>query len=298
MRLKLLVLITSLAAAAASGEPLRVATLLPCVADAVVKLPPERAVLVATVRTSLHEPVAAGVVDLGTPHAPSLERLAEARPQLVVAEQRLHGTQADQLGRAAELLLIDTSSIDATFAGLVAVAQRAGASAEMEARVAEARAALGELQLEAPIPTLALFATPGAFLAVTDTTWIGDLMGRLRLASVAPAAPHGGAMPGYVPLSDEVLAGLRPELLLLLSHGDPVRVQAEFTRRLEGGPWAGLRASAKRGVHVLDPVLFQSNPGLDIVAAGRSLVAIARRSLVAITGRPLAATGAAGDGQP
>jgi hypothetical protein len=96
-------------------------------------------------------------------------------------------------------------------------------------------------------------------------------------------------MPGYVPLSDEVLAGLRPELLLLLSHGDPTRVQAEFARRLEGGPWAGLRASAKRGVHVLDPVLFQSNPGLDVVAAARSLVAIAERPLAALVdgdGRP------------
>ena len=259
----------------ASGEPLRVATLLPCVGDAVAKLPPEKAVLVATVRRNLHEPTAAGVIDLGTPHAPSLEQLAEALPDLVVAEQRLHGTQADQLGAGkAELLLIDTSSIDATFAGLVQVAARAGAAPEMEARVAEARGALDALKLAQPVPTLALFATPGAFLAVTNATWIGDLMGRLGFASVAPDAPHGGAMPGYLPLSDEVLVTLRPELLLLLSHGDPARVQAEFSRRLAGGPWAGLRAGAKRGVHVLDPVLFQSNPGLGIAEAARSLTAL------------------------
>jgi iron complex transport system substrate-binding protein len=131
------------------------------------------------------------------------------------------------------------------------------------------------MKLAAPVPTLALFATPGAFLAVTDATWIGDLMTQLGLASVAPSAPHAGAMPGYVPLSDEVLATLRPELLLLLSHGDPVRVQAEFSRRLERGPWQGLRTSAKRGVHVLDPVLFQANPGLGIVEAARALSALA-----------------------
>jgi iron complex transport system substrate-binding protein len=81
-------------------------------------------------------------------------------------------------------------------------------------------------------------------------------------------------MPGYVPLSDEVLATLRPELLLLLSHGDPARVEAEFRRRLEGGPWQGLRTSARRGVHVLDPVLFQANPGLGVVDAARALTAL------------------------
>lgn len=276
MRLKLAVLLVgALSAVAAGAEPLRIATLLPCVADAVAELPPEKALLVASVRRNLHEPTPTGIIDLGTPHAASLERLAEARADLVVAEQRLHGTQADQLGAgAAELLLIDTSSIDATFAGLVQVAARAGAAPEMEARVATARSALETLRLAKPVPTLALFATPGAFLAVTDATWIGDLMGRLGFASVAPSAPHGGAMPGYVPLSDEVVATLRPELLLLLSHGDPRRVQAEFSKRLEGGPWTGLRTSARRGVHVLDPALFQSNPGLGIVDAARALTAI------------------------
>jgi iron complex transport system substrate-binding protein len=264
-----------LCAGGAAAEPLRIATLLPSVADAVAKLPPEQARLVATVRRSLHEPIAGGALDLGTPHAPSLERLAEARPRLVVAEQRLHATLADRLGAGgAEVLMVDTSSIDATFAGLVAVATRAGAAAEMEAHVAEARGTLAALKLAQPVPTLALFGTPGAFLAVTEQTWIGDLMTRLGFTSVAPSAPHGGAMPGYVPLSDEVLATLRPELLLLLSHGDPARVQAEFSRRLEGGPWQGLRTSARRGVHVLDPVLFQANPGLAVVDAARALTAL------------------------
>jgi iron complex transport system substrate-binding protein len=266
----------------ASAEPLRIATLLPSVADAVAQLPPEKAQLVATVRRSLHEPIAGGALDLGTPHAPSLERLAEARPSLVVAETRLHATLSDRLGAGgAEVLMIDTSSIDATFAGLVAVAARADAAPEMESRVAEARAALAMLELAQPVPTLALFATPGAFLAVTAETWIGDLMTRLGFASVAPSAPHGGAMPGYVPLSDEVLATLRPELLLLLSHGDPARVQAEFSRRLEGGPWQGLRTSARRGVHVLDPVLFQANPGLAVVDAARALTALVAAAGVA-----------------
>jgi iron complex transport system substrate-binding protein len=268
-----------LLAAPATAAPLRVATLLPCVADAVAGLPAEKVVLVATVRSRLHEPVANGVVDLGTPHAPSLERLAEARADLVVGEQRLHGAQGERLATGgAELLFVDSSSLDGTFAGLLALAARASATAEMEARVAEVRSTLATLHLAEPVPVLALFATPGAFLAVGDATWLGDLLRRLGFENLAPSAAPGGSQPGYVPLSDEALSELRPELLLLLSHGDPTRVAAEFERRLAGGPWTGLRAGARRGVHVLDPALFQSNPGLRVTDAARALTALAASS--------------------
>ena len=59
-------------------EPTRVATLLPFVEEALV-LDPEHVEVVATVRSDLHVPVTGGVIDLGSPHSPSFERLAEAR---------------------------------------------------------------------------------------------------------------------------------------------------------------------------------------------------------------------------
>src|SRR5215510_1087634 len=68
---------------APAAEPVRVASLLPFVSEA-VGLVPGRAVVVASARTDLHTPPPAGIVDLGNPHAPDLEGLAAAKPGIVV----------------------------------------------------------------------------------------------------------------------------------------------------------------------------------------------------------------------
>ena len=68
------------------------------------------------------------------------------------------------------------------------------------------------------------------------------------------------------------MALARPDLVLLIAHGDPRQIRAELDRRLErGGPWTGL-GRARLGVHVLDPTLFSSNPGLELTFAAQELV--------------------------
>jgi iron complex transport system substrate-binding protein len=80
------------------------------------------------------------------------------------------------------------------------------------------------------------------------------------------------AFPGYVEISDEVLAVSRPELVLLVTHGSPAAVAESFERQARsGGAWAGL---APR-VRVLEPSLFGGNPGLELPRAARLLAELA-----------------------
>jgi len=276
-----LALALAVAALSASGtalaEPARVATLLPYVEDALVRMPSDRVTVVAAVRRSLHEPARAGVADLGTPHAPSLEALAAARPTLVVGDRALHGALAEnakQLG--VELLLVDASSVDATFEGLLAVGRKVGVEPEMARAVARSRAELAALALDAPVATLALFGTPARWLVVTERSWLGDLLGRLRFASVAKDTRGAEQIPGYAELSDERIAATRPALVLVVTHGDPAAIRAALDEKTAaGGAWSGVAQTAVDGVHVLDPALFTANPGLALPDAARQLVALA-----------------------
>src|SRR5262249_40075464 len=103
-------------------------------------------------------------------------------------------------------------------------------------------------------------------------TWLGDLVARLDFDNVGATASGDERHPGFVQVSDEVLAGLRPEVVLMVAHGEPDAIRAAFTKRLdEGGPWAGMRAAAVRVVHVLPPELFSQNPGLAMPEAARVL---------------------------
>jgi iron complex transport system substrate-binding protein len=264
-----------LAAAVAHAEPERprVATLLPSVESALRAVPGDFAV-VATVRRSLHTPAPPDLVDLGNPHAPSFERLAQARPTLVVGDASIHAPLADRLGAGgAAVLLLDTQSVDGMLAGLERVAERVGAGEAMRGETARVRERLAALALPRPLPALAIFGAPGSFLVVTERTWLGDLLARLAFANVGSTPGGGERFPGLVALSDERFAALRPEVVLLVAHGDPAAIRAAFEQRTApGGPWAGIRARASRGVHVLDPALFSANPGLDVVRAAEALI--------------------------
>ena len=111
--LLVLLLLASFVPSARAQGTTRVATLLPFVEEALTRANPEDEVLVvASVRRSLREPVAAGLVDLGNPHSPNLEQLASARPALVVGDAAIHARLEEPVARlGARLMLLDTSML-------------------------------------------------------------------------------------------------------------------------------------------------------------------------------------------
>jgi len=283
------------AQATSEAGPTRVATLLPFVEDALGRVPASEAVVVATVRRSLHQAPPEEVTDLGSAHSPSLEALAQARADLVVGDAALHAGLREELERVAgELLLLDTGGVEATLAALEEVGHRVGAAEELSRAADTTRDRIASLALERPVPVLALFGAPGTFYALTSRTWLGDLLARLGFENAVDTGTGDERLPGIVALSDEVMATLRPELVLLVAHGDREKIQDAFESRIgSGGPWAGLGRSAHRGLHVLEPRLFAANPGLAMDAAARRLVELTRgeeggAGRTASSSRPLA----------
>lgn len=257
------------------GEALRVAALLPWVADAVALAGPG-ATLVAGVRRQLHEPLPGSVVDLGNPHSPNLERLAEARPALVVADTAIHARFAAPIEKlGAKLLLLETGSVDETLAALRRLAEALGGATPLVARIEAVADRLAELAGQSDASVVALFGAPGTFYVMTERAWLGDLARHLGFGLAVAGTGGDERFPGLVAVSDEAMATTRPDLVLLVAHGDPARIQAELERRTAGGgPWSGL-ATARLGIHVLDPGLFSANPGLELARAAEMLAALA-----------------------
>lgn len=249
----------------ASAAPLRLATLVPWVGEALSTVP-EKVQVIASTRRFVHAPPIPGVLDLGDAHSPNLEVLISAGAQLVVADRRWHarfGERVEQAG--AEVVWIEANSVDATFAALIEVGRRVGAEAEMTAAVRDAATRLARLHTAGRPRSLALFGAPGSFLVISDRTWIGDLLRRLGYEPVVPTEASE-RMPGYLAVSDEFLAAAKPDVILLLAHGDPAAVARAFAE-----DWARIRDSSPPVV-ALDPELFATNPGLRLVEAAQSIV--------------------------
>jgi len=263
--------------------------LVPLVDQVAARLPGDLE-LVANVRRSPHARLPQGLVDLGNPHEPNLEILASLAADLVVTDSLMHQRHRPRLEQAGlEVFELDTRSMDSTWEGLVALAARAGNAEPVEAAVARARAQLAELRLAKPRRAMIVFATPGSPLVVTRDTWVGDLLARLGFDNVVEALADGGRgrFPGFLQVSDELLATSRPEVVLLLAHGDAAAAERAFRERLAAGPWKAVGQAVGDDVIVLPLRWFGANPGLDAPAAGQAVL-----TALADTDRPAVASGA------
>lgn len=251
--------------AAHAAPQKRVATLLPYAGEALARA---GVPIVASATAGSEVPLPAGAAQLGNAHSPSFEVLAASRPNVVVADRQLHAALRQKLaiGKAV-VILIDGSSVNGTFEGLVAAADAAGAGAQMRKLVAEQRAQLASLGSKTRGTVLPLFGTPNQFMAVTSQTWLGDLLQQVGYRNVLADAEGQQPVAGYADVSDEMLSSLRPERVMLVCHGDPVAIEASLRKR--GGRGA-LRGDSN--LVVLPPTLFARNPGLRMAEAARLLI--------------------------
>jgi iron complex transport system substrate-binding protein len=256
-----------------SAKATRVATLLPYVGEAILRADPS-VQLVASVANQSGDPLPEGVIDLGSPHSPNLEQLALSRPDVVVADARFHRSLTEPLSQSGtELVLVNGSSINATFDGLLEVARVVGDSQGMVTTINASRAELVRLHLTDSPNVLPLFGSPGSYMAITPRTWLGDLLQEIGFHNVAADLVGRETFPGYVQISEEVLMTLDPATVLLVTHGSPEAVLEDFQRQAQqGGPW---KRFADR-VLVLDPDRFAANPGLDLPLAAAELIALVR----------------------
>lgn len=271
-----LLLATSALAAAQAG-PIsprhRVAVLVPYLEDALRRLPNEVEIVAAVRRWGMPPPSGA-TADLGSGHSPNLEHLVAARPDLVLVDGELQARLEPQI-RALGLatLVVTQSSLAETAAALELVGRRLGIEAAMRPHVEGLQAAIAGRRVARPGRVLVLLGAPGTFFVATDRSWLGDLVVRLGLENLGATLAEGGSFPGFVPASEEILAGLRPDVILLAVHGDRGEVEAALARKLAGGgAWAEM-AKRARAVRVLDPRWTAYNPGLELPRVADEILA-------------------------
>jgi iron complex transport system substrate-binding protein len=227
--------------------------------------------VVASVRRSVREAPPEGIVDLGSAHAPSLERLAAATPDVVVGDRALHAVVAPRLEAVhADVVLVDTSSVDGTLDGLREVGRRLDAADRMDQEIAGVRRALAEAVAARGRRVLLVFGTPESFMVMTKHTWLGDLAAQMGMENLATGLIGTERHPGFVEVNDEALAKLDPDVVLLVTHGAPDLVRDRFAQRFsERGVWQD--AAGPAAVRILPHELFGTNPGLALADAARVL---------------------------
>lgn len=226
-----------------------------------------------TGRPTASGPVADGlkdVIEIGNMHQPNFEKIAEAHPDVLFASigfQR-HAENVERQG--TKVVYTKANSV----ADIQETIELFGQLLQKEAEADEINRAISEkvnsidLSKSDPIRTLLVYGAPGTYLAALPNSLSGDILEKAGGENIASDFPQEESYPQYASLSVEKIIERNPEVVMLITHGDPEAVKDAFESEMEKNPaWKNLDAVKNGNVVVLPSHLFGTNPGTGVTEA-------------------------------
>ncbi|QNN23736.1 ABC transporter substrate-binding protein [Planctomycetales bacterium ZRK34] len=228
-------------------------------------------------KRKIHPEAARSISTFAVTHGagPEVESLAAAKPDLVILHVNF-APFADNIQQTLGIpvALMEVASVDDVATKLTLLGRIIGKpqrAAEQVAKLQREIDAISGVDSAQGLRALALFGTPDAFYAYRETSYIGSMIKRLGAENIAADDPAFGKMRSVAPLDLEQAVARSPQVIVILPHGPAPMV----IKHLGAHPaWAQIQAVKDQRVHVLDEVLFSSNPGPRASEAMRQLKAL------------------------
>ncbi|WP_240647739.1 ABC transporter substrate-binding protein [Paenibacillus nanensis] len=208
---------------------------------------------------------------VGSVHTVDLEKIAALRPDVVLGNEPINRGDIPQLeGIGAKVVLTEANSIADIRDQIKLIGQltqreeRASAlTAELDAKLAEWSGRTG-----AERTALMVYGAPGTYLAALPNSLAGDLLETAGGVNIASQFPRMQSYPQYAQLNTERVVEAEPDVIFIMTHGNPEEVQEGFIREMEDNPaWSSLAAVREGRIHTLPADLFGTNPGTRIIDA-------------------------------
>ncbi len=223
-------------------------------------------------------PTASGPVDssldsipeLGNPHQPNFEKIAEVHPEVLVAGMsfKQHAENIERQG--TKIVYTNANSI----ADIQETIKMYGDLLEKQVEAKKINESItdkiktSEKDLDSGTKTLLVYGAPGTYLVALPNSLSGDILEKAGGENIASDFAAEDDYPQYASLSVEKIIERDPEVVMLITHGEPEAVKAAFEEEMEkSSAWKNLDAVKKGNIVVLPAHLFGSNPGTKITEA-------------------------------
>jgi iron complex transport system substrate-binding protein len=228
---------------------------------------------VTRTRSVTYPPEAASATDIGSAYTPSLEIIAGANPDLIVADSVLQPQLADTLDDlGVPVLYVGAESFDDVIEGYRIIGEALNApEGQEQAAALEDLLAEVESRLPAEKPkVLIVNGTPADFFAALPESYVGDLVRMAGGDNVAAGQPSNAPFPGYTKLSLETIVAAPPDVVVAITAAPGQTI----SEGLAANPaWAEVPAVANGRVHEIDAQIFLQAPG---PRAGEGLETLAK----------------------
>ncbi|MCG7409103.1 ABC transporter substrate-binding protein [Paenibacillus sp. ACRRX] len=206
---------------------------------------------------------------IGSAHTPNYELITALKPELIIGSKSLNVKDVKALeATGAKVFLTNSESVNEIKESVLKIGQLLGKSerAKATAQAMDVKLQLaGKINKDNPKKALIVYGAPGTLLAAMPDSLPGDLLTRAGGKNVASDFPKMEKMSGYAQLSAERVIASNPDVVFLITHGDPEAVKKAFDAEIsKNASWSSLTAVKKDHIVILPSHLFGTNPGTKI----------------------------------
>ncbi|MEC2323098.1 ABC transporter substrate-binding protein [Lederbergia lenta] len=210
------------------------------------------------------------ITEIGNPHQPNFEKIAEVHPDVLAAATsfKQHAENIERQGTKVIYTKANSvADIQETILMFGQLFEKEAEAEDMNKTITEKVESIEKDKSE-PVKTLLVYGAPGTYLAALPNSLTGDLLEKAGGENIASDFPQEENYPQYASLSVEKIIERNPEVVMLITHGDPEAVKEAFAKEMEkNAAWKNLDAVKNGNVMVLPSHLFGSNPGTKVVEA-------------------------------
>lgn len=210
------------------------------------------------------------ITEIGNPHEPNFEKIAEVNPDVLIVSPSFKQYEDNLKDQGIEPVYTEANSVD----DILDTIDVLGSLLDKEDDAEEITASITEYVDKAKsseqedVKTLLVYGAPGTYLAALPNSLSGDLLEKSGGVNIAADFPAEEDYPQYASLSSEKIVEENPEVIMLITHGDPDGVKEAFEEEMnEDATWKNLDAVKNDQVIVLPSHLFGSNPGTKVTEA-------------------------------
>ncbi|MGR0330584.1 ABC transporter substrate-binding protein [Bacillus cereus] len=205
---------------------------------------------------------------IGNAHQPNFEQIASLKPDVLVANNGFQKNVPTVEGQGTQVIISSANSVQDIQKNI----ELYGTVMKKEDKAKEINQKMNDqmkkYEKKSDAKALIVYGAPGTYLAALPTSLSGDILEKTGGKNIASDFPETKEYPQYAQLSVERIIEANPDVIYLITHGDPKSVKKAFEgEMMKNEAWKNLEAVKQNRVVILPPDLFGSNPGTKVTEA-------------------------------
>ncbi|MCR8635638.1 ABC transporter substrate-binding protein [Paenibacillus radicis (ex Xue et al. 2023)] len=217
-------------------------------------------------------PEAKNVEQVGSTHGMDLEKVAFLSPDVVLGNNPLNTKDIPAVeGIGAKMVLTNANSIEEVMKQIQLfgqMLQKEDKAKQLNQAIEQKLKELKTNQSAVKPRVLMVYGAPGTYMAALNNSLSGSLLISAGGENIAADYPKLDNYPQYAQLNTEKIMKSNPQLILIMSHGNPEKVKDGFLKEMQqNAAWSSMDAVKNNKVEILPADLFGTNPGTKVIEA-------------------------------